>query len=122
MINICFKVFPGFITPYMILTVVLPKAMFYLSGIISDCKSVCVFLGYITPYIMGVLLGRTGGFLLLTVLMMSLMSTGSGEVMSVSSIVVYDIYKTYINPFRYFVHDLRMNNTVSGELLQCLNI
>ena len=31
---------------------------------------------------------------------MTLMSTGSGEVMSVSSILVYDIYKIYINPFR----------------------
>ena len=33
---------------------------------------------------------------------MTLMSTGSGEVMSVSSILVYDIYKIYINPFRYY--------------------
>ncbi|XP_053398879.1 uncharacterized protein LOC128556922 [Mercenaria mercenaria] len=56
--------------------------------------------GYITPYVMNDLLGQTGGYLLLTMLMMSLMSTGSGEVMAVSSIIVYDIYKTYINPFR----------------------
>ena len=46
------------------------------------------------------LLGQTGGYLLLTMLMMSLMSTGSGEVMAVSSIIVYDVYKTYIKPFR----------------------
>lgn len=46
------------------------------------------------------LLGETGGYLLLTMLMMALMSTGSGEVMAISSIIVYDIYKTYINPFR----------------------
>ncbi|KAL4230108.1 hypothetical protein ACF0H5_010493 [Mactra antiquata] len=56
--------------------------------------------GYITPFVMNYLLGQTGGYLLLTMLMMALMSTGSGEVMSVSSIIVYDIYKTYINPFR----------------------
>ena len=49
---------------------------------------------------MNYLLGETGGYLLLTMLMMALMSTGSGEVMSISSIVVYDIYKTYINPFK----------------------
>ncbi|KAL4230109.1 hypothetical protein ACF0H5_010494 [Mactra antiquata] len=56
--------------------------------------------GYITPFVMNYLMGQTGGYLLLTLLMMTLMSTGSGEVMSVSSIIVYDIYKTYINPFR----------------------
>jgi len=49
---------------------------------------------------MNYLLGETGGYLLLTMLMMALMSTGSGEVMAISSIVVYDIYKTYINPFK----------------------
>ncbi|WAQ99313.1 DUR3-like protein [Mya arenaria] len=49
---------------------------------------------------MNFLLGETGGYLLLTMMMMALMSTGSGEVMAISSIVVYDIYKTYINPFR----------------------
>ncbi|WAQ99316.1 DUR3-like protein, partial [Mya arenaria] len=56
--------------------------------------------GYITPFVMNFLHGETGGYLLLTMLMMALMSTGSGEVMAISSIVVYDIYKTYINPFR----------------------
>jgi Na+/proline symporter len=59
-----------------------------------------ISLGYITPYVMNDLLGQTGAYLLLTMLMMSLMSTGSGEVMAVSSIIVYDIYKTYIKPFR----------------------
>ncbi|XP_053400495.1 uncharacterized protein LOC123558278 [Mercenaria mercenaria] len=56
--------------------------------------------GYINPFVMNHLLGEMGGYLLLTMLMMALMSTGSGEVMAVSSIIVYDIYKTYINPFR----------------------
>ena len=46
-------------------------------------------------------LGSTGGYLLMTMLMMALMSTGSGEVMGISSIVVYDLYKTHIRPFRY---------------------
>jgi len=53
---------------------------------------------------MNFLLGETGGYLLLTMLMMALMSalmsTGSGEVMAISSILVYDIYKTFVNPFR----------------------
>lgn len=49
---------------------------------------------------MGSLLGKTGGYLVLTIIMMALMSTGSGEVMAISSIIIYDIYKIYINPFR----------------------
>ncbi|KAJ8311971.1 hypothetical protein KUTeg_009344 [Tegillarca granosa] len=46
------------------------------------------------------IMGSTGAYLLITAVTMALMSTGSGEVMAVSSILVYDIYKTYINPFR----------------------
>ena len=57
--------------------------------------------GYITPFVMDRVLGSTGGYLLMTMLMMALMSTGSGEVMGISSIVVYDLYKTHIRPFRY---------------------
>ena len=49
---------------------------------------------------MNFLLGETGGYLFLTMLMMALMSSGSREVMAISSILVYDIYKTYVNPFR----------------------
>ena len=59
-----------------------------------------IFSGYITPFVMETLLGPMGGYLLTTMVMMALMSTGSGEVMAISSIIVYDIYKTYINPFR----------------------
>ena len=55
------------------------------------------------PFVMNAVLGSEGGYLMLTVLMMALMSTGSGEVMSISSIVVYDIYKTHISPFRLVV-------------------
>jgi Na+/proline symporter len=39
--------------------------------------------------------------LILTMGAMALMSTGSGEVMAISSIIVYDIYQTYLKPFRY---------------------
>ena len=64
----------------------------------NECSFFCS--GYITPFVVRELLGREGCFLLLTMLSMTLMSTGSGEVMSVSSILVYDVYKTYINPYR----------------------
>ena len=61
------------------------------------------------------LLGPVGGYLQTAMVMMAAMSTGSGEVMSISSIIVYDIYKTYINPFRYIsngmLHHLKLFST-----------
>lgn len=59
------------------------------------------YTGFITPFELEKIMGSTGAYLLITSITMALMSTGSGEVMAVSSIVVYDIYKVYINPFRY---------------------
>ncbi|XP_035826220.1 uncharacterized protein LOC118477851 [Aplysia californica] len=45
-------------------------------------------------------LGKQGSILMLTMLTMLTMSTGSGEIMGVSSVIVYDIYQTYICPYR----------------------
>jgi Na+/proline symporter len=59
-----------------------------------------VVVGLVTPLVIQSVLGATGSYLLLTVLSMALMSTGSGEVMAVASIVIYDIYKVYVRPFR----------------------
>lgn len=56
--------------------------------------------GLVTPLIAETVLGSAGGILVLTMGAMALMSTGSGEVMAMSSIIVYDIYQTYIKPFR----------------------
>lgn len=56
--------------------------------------------GLVTPLIAEKILGGTGGIMILTMGAMALMSTGSGEVMAVSSIIVYDIYQTYVKPFR----------------------
>ncbi|XP_021364375.1 uncharacterized protein LOC110457422 isoform X2 [Mizuhopecten yessoensis] len=56
--------------------------------------------GLVTPFIAEKLLGPTGGIMILTILSMALMSTGSGEVMAISSIIVYDIYQIYVRPFR----------------------
>ncbi|XP_052076798.1 uncharacterized protein LOC127714803 [Mytilus californianus] len=56
--------------------------------------------GLVTPLIAEKVLGSSGGILILTMGAMALMSTGSGEVMAISSIIVYDIYQTYIRPFR----------------------
>ena len=56
--------------------------------------------GYIPPFVIESLLGPVGGYLLTAMVMMAAMSTGSGEVMGISSIIIYDIYKTYVNPYR----------------------
>ena len=62
---------------------------------------ICLLIaGLVTPFIAEHILGATGGILVLTMVAMALMSTGSGEVMAVSSIIVYDIYQIYIKPFR----------------------
>jgi hypothetical protein len=44
------------------------------------------------------ILGSFGAFLLLLQLFMAVCSTGSAEIIAVSSILTYDIYYTYINP------------------------
>ncbi|BFZ24298.1 hypothetical protein BsWGS_27337 [Bradybaena similaris] len=56
--------------------------------------------GLVTPLIAEKVLGSAGGILILTMGAMALMSTGSGEVMGLSSVIVYDIYQTYFRPFR----------------------
>ncbi|OWF45141.1 urea active transporter 1 [Mizuhopecten yessoensis] len=56
--------------------------------------------GLVSPLIAEKVLGPAGGIMILSMVFMALMSTGSGEVMAVSSILVYDIYQTYIRPFR----------------------
>jgi len=44
------------------------------------------------------ILGSGGAFILLLQLFMAITSTGSAEIIAVSSILTYDIYYTYINP------------------------
>ncbi|KAL8150514.1 hypothetical protein V2J09_020322 [Rumex salicifolius] len=44
------------------------------------------------------LMGQAGSVLLLTMLFMAVTSAGSGELIAVSSLCTYDIYRTYINP------------------------
>ncbi|CAG5127794.1 unnamed protein product, partial [Candidula unifasciata] len=59
-----------------------------------------IYEGLVTPLIAEKVLGSAGGILILTMGAMALMSTGSGEVMGLSSVIVYDIYQTYFRPFR----------------------
>jgi SSS family transporter len=44
------------------------------------------------------LMGKAGSILLLTMLFMAVTSAGSSELIAVSSLCTYDIYRTYINP------------------------
>ncbi|KAM7264869.1 hypothetical protein ACFE04_002552 [Oxalis oulophora] len=44
------------------------------------------------------LMGKAGSVLLLTMLFMAVTSAGSSELIAISSLCTYDIYRTYINP------------------------
>ncbi|OWF45144.1 Urea-proton symporter DUR3 [Mizuhopecten yessoensis] len=57
--------------------------------------------GLVSPLMAEAVLGPAGGIMMLCMVSMALMSTGSGEVMAVSSIIVYDIYQTYVRLCRF---------------------
>ncbi|CAG5127507.1 unnamed protein product, partial [Candidula unifasciata] len=57
--------------------------------------------GMVTVFMAQSQMGLTGSYLVLTMLIMAVMSSGSGEVMAISSIIVYDIYQTHVRPFRH---------------------
>merc|ERR1712151_78165 len=54
--------------------------------------------GLVPPAVATYLLGKAGSGLILTMLFMAIVSTGSAESIAVSSLVTYDIYREYINP------------------------
>ncbi|RAL40381.1 hypothetical protein DM860_006451 [Cuscuta australis] len=54
--------------------------------------------GLVPPATAIALMGRGGSILLLTMLFMAVTSAGSSELIAVSSLCTYDIYRTYINP------------------------
>merc|ERR1712160_158190 len=54
--------------------------------------------GLVPPAVATYLLGDFGSVLILTMLFMAIVSTGSAESIAVSSLVAYDIYREYINP------------------------
>jgi urea-proton symporter len=54
--------------------------------------------GLVPPAVAYHLLGDAGAVLILVMLFMAITSTGAAESMAVSSLVVYDIYREYINP------------------------
>ena len=54
--------------------------------------------GLVPPAVATHLMGNAGAALILTMLFMAIVSTGSAESIAVSSLVSYDIYREYINP------------------------
>jgi Na+/proline symporter len=54
--------------------------------------------GLVPPAVATYLMGNAGAGLILTMLFMAIVSTGSAESIAVSSLVSYDIYREYINP------------------------
>jgi Na+/proline symporter len=54
--------------------------------------------GLVPPAVATHLFGKFGSAMMATMLFMAITSTGSAESIAVSSLVAYDIYKTYINP------------------------
>jgi len=61
--------------------------------------------GLAAPLVAQKLLGTTGEYAMLFLILMAVMSTGSAEVIAVASIVIYDVYQTYLCPFRPNLQD-----------------
>ena len=55
-------------------------------------------MGLVVPAAATALMGEVGAILVLTMLFMAVTSAGSVELIAVSSIVTYDLYRTYKNP------------------------
>ena len=68
-----------------------------------------VVLGLVAPLVAQKLMGKTGEILMLLLLLMAVTSTGSAEVIAVTSILVYDIYQLYLK-----VSHARNNSSLSS--------
>ncbi|KAK6177025.1 hypothetical protein SNE40_015215 [Patella caerulea] len=56
--------------------------------------------GLVPPVVAQTLLGKKGELLMLVMILMAITSTGSSEVMAVTSILVFDVYALYLKPYR----------------------
>ncbi|CAE8619646.1 unnamed protein product, partial [Polarella glacialis] len=61
-------------------------------------SSVQALLDALVTAVLSKVMGSSGAFILLLQLFMAITSTGSAEIIAVSSILTYDIYYTYLNP------------------------
>merc|ERR1711988_886030 len=67
--------------------------------------------GLAAPLVAQKLLGSTGEYAMLFLILMAVMSTGSAEIIAVASIVIYDVYRAYVAPFR--------PNLTHGQCILC---
>jgi len=70
-----------------------------------------VMKGLAAPLVAQKLLGTTGEYSMLFLILMAVMSTGSAEVIAVASIIIYDVYQAYICPFKPDLKD--------GQCIMC---
>lgn len=63
-----------------------------------DLTPAQVQLGLVVPAAATALMGEMGAIMVLTMLFMAVTSAGSAELIAVSSLITYDIYRTYKNP------------------------
>lgn len=63
-----------------------------------DLTPAQVQMGLVVPAAATALMGEVGAILVLTMLFMAVTSAGSAELIAVSSLITYDIYRTYKNP------------------------
>ena len=63
-----------------------------------DLTPAQVQMGLVVPAAATALMGEIGAIMVLTMLFMAVTSAGSAELIAVSSLVTYDLYRTYKNP------------------------
>lgn len=63
-----------------------------------DLTPVQAQMGLVVPAAATALMGDVGAIMVLTMLFMAVTSAGSAELIAVSSLITYDIYRTYKNP------------------------
>ncbi|CAM6081904.1 unnamed protein product [Calypogeia fissa] len=68
--------------------------------------------GLVPPATAVALMGKFGAILLLAMLFMAVTSAGSAELVAVSTLVTYDVYRTYINPKATGAQILRVSRYV----------
>ncbi|XP_022084721.1 urea-proton symporter DUR3-like [Acanthaster planci] len=56
--------------------------------------------GLAAPAVANELMGSTGGTLMVLLILMAVTSTGSAEVIAITSIIVYDLYQIHLKPYR----------------------
>jgi Na+/proline symporter len=68
--------------------------------------------GLVPPAVATHLLGEAGSALILVMLFMAIVSTGSAESIAVSSLIAYDVYRQYMNPEATGADILRVSRIV----------